>query len=160
MFQIKRDICQWATHPILHIGLPAQGHVPEIKQFDVSIVIAGTHTPVMGVVSVTCNNMTHCHPVQSPCHPCSDSLCHPPSVSLSSVFSFSLSPTFSLPVICVQFLFVTHLQSLHVVIRVQPLCHLCFVYIFMCVYNCMCVFVNVFMCVYAYAYACLHVFCM
>ena len=129
----SRDICQWVTHPILHIGLPAQGHVPQIKQFDVSVVIAGTHTAVMGIVSVTCNNMTNCHLVQSPCHPC----------------SVSLSPIFSLSIFCV--------QSPCFVIRVQCLCHLFLVYIFMCVYVCVCECVHVCLCICMHA--CLHVFC-
>lgn len=40
------------AYPILDVGFPSLLHGPEVKELDVTIVIAGTHTPLRVVVRV------------------------------------------------------------------------------------------------------------
>ena len=41
------------AHPILHICLPFQTHCPQVKEFDVSIIVSCTDTPFGIIVRVT-----------------------------------------------------------------------------------------------------------
>jgi len=43
-----------APHPVLDVGLPPDGHVPQVKEFDVPVVVAGAHAAVLVVVGVAC----------------------------------------------------------------------------------------------------------
>ena len=41
-------------YPVLDVGFPSHGHRPQIKQFDISVVIASSNASIMHVVSITC----------------------------------------------------------------------------------------------------------
>ncbi len=44
-----------SPHPIFNISFPAQRHVPQVKEFDVPVVITGTHTAILIIEGMTCN---------------------------------------------------------------------------------------------------------
>ena len=43
------------THPIFNVGFPPYTHVPQVKQFDIPIVIASTYTAVLIIKCMTYN---------------------------------------------------------------------------------------------------------
>ena len=45
-----------SPHPVFNVGFPPHGHVPQVKEFDVAVVVASTHTAVLVVEGMACDD--------------------------------------------------------------------------------------------------------
>lgn len=49
----KATFLKISPHPIFNVGFPPQRHIPQIEEFDVTVVISSTNTAVLIVESMT-----------------------------------------------------------------------------------------------------------